>query len=53
MHFLTSSLFIPLQIFASRNFKIRAVSTADNQASTYIPAAPIFLPEGPWKQVIF
>jgi len=44
---------LPLQTFASRNLRIRAVSTTENQASTYIPAAPIFLPQGPWKQVIF
>ncbi|XP_061339449.1 arginine biosynthesis bifunctional protein ArgJ, chloroplastic isoform X1 [Gastrolobium bilobum] len=34
-----------------RNLIIRAVSTTENQVSSYIPAAPIFLPEGPWKQV--
>ena len=38
---------------SQREFKIRAVSTTGNiDASNYIPKAPIFLPEGPWKQVI-
>lgn len=34
------------KIFTS--MRIRAMS---NQPSTYIPAAPIFLPEGPWNQI--
>ncbi|WJX18293.1 hypothetical protein P8452_08104 [Trifolium repens] len=51
LHFHISTTSPNPKIFASRNFKIRAVSTMDNQASTYIPAAPIFLPEGPWKQI--
>ncbi|KAI4349276.1 hypothetical protein L6164_009885 [Bauhinia variegata] len=34
-----------------RDFRVFATSMAANQASTYIPAAPIFLPEGPWKQI--
>ncbi|KAK2974210.1 hypothetical protein RJ640_014478, partial [Escallonia rubra] len=42
------------------NFSLLGVSQRDlrvfassvlNEASNYIPAAPIFLPEGPWKQV--
>ncbi|KAK9290440.1 hypothetical protein L1049_008610 [Liquidambar formosana] len=33
------------------DFRIFAVSSSVNEASTYIPAAPIFLPEGPWKQI--
>ena len=37
---------------SQREFKIRAVSMSANDASNYIPKAPIFLPEGPWKQVI-
>jgi glutamate N-acetyltransferase/amino-acid N-acetyltransferase len=28
-----------------------SVAAAMNNASNYIPAAPIFLPEGPWKQI--
>ncbi|XP_052175317.1 arginine biosynthesis bifunctional protein ArgJ, chloroplastic isoform X2 [Diospyros lotus] len=28
-----------------------AVSQTVNDASNYMPAAPIFLPEGPWKQI--
>ncbi|KAL5080798.1 hypothetical protein RYX36_009219, partial [Vicia faba] len=36
--------------FASRNFKIRDVSSTEHQASRYIPATLSFLPEGPWKQ---
>ncbi|KAJ1416871.1 ArgJ-like domain superfamily [Sesbania bispinosa] len=41
------------KVFTSRgsSLRIRAVSTTENQASSYIPAAPIFLPEGPWKQI--
>ncbi|KAK7345666.1 hypothetical protein VNO77_16274 [Canavalia gladiata] len=34
-----------------RDLRIRAVSTTENHASSYIPGAPIFLPEGPWKQI--
>ncbi|XP_050242659.1 arginine biosynthesis bifunctional protein ArgJ, chloroplastic-like isoform X3 [Quercus robur] len=37
---------------SQREFKVRAVSTTGNiDASNYIPKAPIFLPEGPWKQI--
>ncbi|GMY14596.1 arginine biosynthesis bifunctional protein ArgJ, chloroplastic-like [Fagus crenata] len=36
---------------SQREFKIRAVSMSGNDASNYIPKAPIFLPEGPWKQI--
>ncbi|KAK7267531.1 hypothetical protein RIF29_20207 [Crotalaria pallida] len=34
-----------------RELKMSAVSTSGNQASISIPAAPIFLPEGPWNQI--
>ncbi|XP_030969438.1 arginine biosynthesis bifunctional protein ArgJ, chloroplastic-like isoform X3 [Quercus lobata] len=37
---------------SQREFKVCAVSTTGNiDASNYIPKAPIFLPEGPWKQI--
>ncbi|XP_058767222.1 arginine biosynthesis bifunctional protein ArgJ, chloroplastic [Vicia villosa] len=51
LHFHFSTTSPNSKIFTSRNFKIRAVSSTENQASRYIPAAPIFLPEGPWKQI--
>ncbi|CAJ2677521.1 unnamed protein product [Trifolium pratense] len=53
LHFHFSTTSPNSKIFAAsrNNFKIRSVSTTNNQASTYIPAAPIFLPEGPWKQI--
>jgi hypothetical protein len=42
---------------SKRNFKVFAVaassSSSMSEASNYIPAAPIFLPEGPWQQVSF
>ncbi|CAL0317003.1 unnamed protein product [Lupinus luteus] len=34
-----------------RNLRMSVASTSENQASTYIPAAPIFLPQGPWNQI--
>ncbi|XP_024976011.1 arginine biosynthesis bifunctional protein ArgJ, chloroplastic [Cynara cardunculus var. scolymus] len=39
--------------FASpkRDFRVYAMSAVANDASNFIPAAPIFLPEGPWKQI--
>ena len=37
---------------SQREFKIHAVSMTGNESSNNIPKAPIFLPEGPWKQVI-
>ncbi|KAK3226402.1 hypothetical protein Dsin_006264 [Dipteronia sinensis] len=50
-----SDLFAP-QIFSSfgsskRTFRLFAMSSSLKEASNYIPAAPIFLPEGPWKQI--
>ncbi|XP_004495013.1 arginine biosynthesis bifunctional protein ArgJ, chloroplastic [Cicer arietinum] len=51
LHFHYSTTSPNSKLFASRNLKIRAVSTTENHASTYIPAAPIFLPDGPWKQI--
>lgn len=36
---------------SQREFKIHAVSMTGNESSNYIPKAPIFLPEGPWKQI--
>lgn len=39
--------------FASpkRNFQVFAMSLDVKEASSFISAAPIFLPEGPWKQI--
>lgn len=39
--------------FASpqRDFRMFAMSSVVKEASTFIQAAPIFLPEGPWKQI--
>ncbi|GFZ02302.1 arginine biosynthesis protein ArgJ family [Actinidia rufa] len=34
-----------------RDFRVFAVASTANEAWNYIPAAPIFLPEGSWKQV--
>lgn len=34
-----------------RNFKVFAVAMTENETSNSVPAAPIFLPEGPWRQV--
>ncbi|KAF9671826.1 hypothetical protein SADUNF_Sadunf12G0089400 [Salix dunnii] len=40
---------------SKRNFKVFAVAASSassmSEASNYIPAAPIFLPEGPWQQI--
>ncbi|CAK7336924.1 unnamed protein product [Dovyalis caffra] len=40
---------------SKRNFKVFAVAASSpssmSEASNYIPAAPIFLPEGPWEQI--
>ncbi|KAJ6889144.1 arginine biosynthesis bifunctional protein ArgJ [Populus alba x Populus x berolinensis] len=40
---------------SKRSFKVFAVaassSSSMSEASNYIPAAPIFLPEGPWQQI--
>ncbi|KAM7254787.1 hypothetical protein ACFE04_020028 [Oxalis oulophora] len=32
-------------------FRVHSVSLNNNGAANYIPAAPILLPEGPWKQI--
>ncbi|PWA92700.1 arginine biosynthesis bifunctional protein [Artemisia annua] len=39
--------------FAStkRDFRVFAMSSVVSETSNYIAAAPIFLPEGPWKQI--
>ncbi|KAL7614500.1 hypothetical protein Lser_V15G08503 [Lactuca serriola] len=39
--------------FASpkRDFRVFSMSIDVKEASNFIPAAPIFLPEGPWKQI--
>jgi len=40
---------------SKRSFKVFSVTVSSlsstSEASNYIPAAPIFLPEGPWQQV--
>ncbi|KAJ4704702.1 Arginine biosynthesis bifunctional protein ArgJ, chloroplastic [Melia azedarach] len=36
---------------SQRDFRISAVMSNLNEASNYIPAAPILLPDGPWKQI--
>ncbi|KAG6697271.1 hypothetical protein I3842_09G190800 [Carya illinoinensis] len=36
---------------SGRVVKVRAVSLTMSDTSNYIPKAPIFLPEGPWKEV--
>ncbi|KAJ7959509.1 Arginine biosynthesis bifunctional protein ArgJ, chloroplastic [Quillaja saponaria] len=33
------------------DWRVCAVPSSANQASDYLPAAPIFLPEGPWKLI--
>ncbi|GAY45127.1 hypothetical protein CUMW_087120 [Citrus unshiu] len=38
-------------VSSRRDFKVLAVTSSLKEASNYIPAAPIFLPEGPWKQI--
>lgn len=35
-----------------REFRVISASATVKEASNYIPAAPILLPEGPWKQVM-
>ncbi|XP_068644231.1 arginine biosynthesis bifunctional protein ArgJ, chloroplastic isoform X2 [Aristolochia californica] len=32
-------------------FRVFSVATSTDEASSYVPPAPILLPEGPWKQV--
>ncbi|KAL9338258.1 hypothetical protein Peur_070027 [Populus x canadensis] len=40
---------------SKRSFKVFSVTVSSlsstSEASNYIPAAPIFLPEGPWQQI--
>ncbi|PNT01632.1 hypothetical protein POPTR_015G112400v4 [Populus trichocarpa] len=56
----SSSKLNDLQVLRSfglskRNFKLFSVTVSSlssmSEASNYIPAAPIFLPEGPWQQI--
>ncbi|KAM2983630.1 hypothetical protein FF2_009530 [Malus domestica] len=42
---------IPCFGSSGRDFKIPAISMSAVEVSAHIPAAPIFLPEGPWKQI--
>lgn len=37
--------------YSRRDLRVFAVASTANEAWNYIPAAPIYLPEGPWKQV--
>ncbi|KAH7844965.1 hypothetical protein Vadar_033763 [Vaccinium darrowii] len=37
---------------SQRDLRVFAVASTANEAWNYIPAAPIYLPEGPWKQVV-
>ncbi|KAL2509404.1 Arginine biosynthesis bifunctional protein ArgJ [Forsythia ovata] len=37
--------------YSQRDFRMFAALSVANDASNYIPAAPILLPEGPWQQV--
>lgn len=34
-----------------RDYRVFAVASTANEAWNYIPAAPILVPEGPWKQI--
>ncbi|XP_058003104.1 arginine biosynthesis bifunctional protein ArgJ, chloroplastic isoform X6 [Hevea brasiliensis] len=36
---------------SKRDFKVFAVASGVNEGFNYIPAAPIFIPEGPWKEI--
>ncbi|EEF31042.1 arginine biosynthesis bifunctional protein ArgJ, chloroplastic [Ricinus communis] len=36
---------------SKREFKVFALASSVNEASNYIPAAPILIPEGPWNQI--
>lgn len=36
-----------------RDFKLPAISMTASEVTNHIPPAPIFLPQGPWKQVTF
>ncbi|XP_058210304.1 arginine biosynthesis bifunctional protein ArgJ, chloroplastic isoform X2 [Rhododendron vialii] len=37
--------------YSRRDLRVFAVASTANEAWNYIPAAPIYLPEGPWKQI--
>ncbi|KAF7144771.1 hypothetical protein RHSIM_Rhsim04G0153900 [Rhododendron simsii] len=37
--------------YSRRDLMVFAVASTANEAWNYIPAAPIYLPEGPWKQI--
>ncbi|KAH7842916.1 hypothetical protein Vadar_010602 [Vaccinium darrowii] len=37
---------------SQRDLRVFAVASTANEAWNYIPSAPIYLPEGPWKQVV-
>ncbi|XP_006341058.1 arginine biosynthesis bifunctional protein ArgJ, chloroplastic isoform X1 [Solanum tuberosum] len=60
-HFISVSRFsdlngVKLQVRGSprcfqRDCKVFTVISMSKEASNYIPAAPIFLPEGPWQQI--
>ncbi|XP_022145569.1 arginine biosynthesis bifunctional protein ArgJ, chloroplastic [Momordica charantia] len=44
-----ASLKFPALHSPKRNFRVFAVATSD--AATYLPEAPILIPDGPWKQI--
>ncbi|KAJ9186224.1 hypothetical protein P3X46_005751 [Hevea brasiliensis] len=46
----TSKILSPFSL-TKRDFKVFAVASSVNEPSNYIPAAPIFIPEGPWKEI--
>ncbi|KAI8560456.1 hypothetical protein RHMOL_Rhmol04G0256800 [Rhododendron molle] len=37
--------------YSRRDLRVFVVASTANEAWNYIPAAPIYLPEGPWKQI--
>ncbi|XP_021906276.1 arginine biosynthesis bifunctional protein ArgJ, chloroplastic [Carica papaya] len=48
---LFTSKTLSMRGLSRRDYKVYAVASTVNEASDHIPAAPIFLPEGPWKQI--
>ncbi|KAI5682286.1 hypothetical protein M9H77_03514 [Catharanthus roseus] len=49
--FLQEQKNVGLLSIGGKHLRIFAASSMANEASNYIPAAPIFLPEGPWQQI--
>ncbi|XP_012074890.1 arginine biosynthesis bifunctional protein ArgJ, chloroplastic isoform X2 [Jatropha curcas] len=46
----TSKIFSSFSL-TKRDFKVFAVASSMDETANYIPAAPIFIPEGPWNQI--